>query len=95
MKSTPVSSLVNHIAPGSSNVGITANSSYVPVGPYGRFGVDMEICLPIRGMRTVEIVFTAYPVKQSTEDGDTSIKEITKELRTRFGIEHITVVQLR
>jgi cobalt-zinc-cadmium efflux system protein len=42
-------------------------------------------------MSTTEVALTAHLVKQSTEDDDSLIAEMKKELHNRFGIEHITI----
>ena len=47
--------------------------------------------LHIWGMSTTEVALTAHLVKQSTEDDDSLIAEMKKELHSRFGIDHITI----
>ena len=54
-------------------------------------GVSQVHDLHIWGMSTTEVALTAHIVKRSTEDDDSLIAEMKKELQSRFGIEHITI----
>jgi cobalt-zinc-cadmium efflux system protein len=54
-------------------------------------GVSQVHDIHIWGMSTTEVALTAHLVKQSTEDDDSLIAEMKKELHNRFGIEHITI----
>ena len=42
-------------------------------------------------MSTTEVALTAHLVKQNTEDDDSLIAEMKKELHNSFGIEHIAI----
>jgi cobalt-zinc-cadmium efflux system protein len=57
----------------------------------GLQGVSEVHDLHIWGMSTKEVALTAHLVKQGTEDDDSLIAEMKKELLNRFGIEHITI----
>ena len=54
-------------------------------------GVSQIHDLHIWGMSTTEVALTAHLVKQNTEDDDSLIAEMKKELHSRFGINHITI----
>ena len=54
-------------------------------------GVSEVHDLHIWGMSTTEVALTAHLMKQSTEDDDSLIAQMKKELQSRFGIEHITI----
>jgi cobalt-zinc-cadmium efflux system protein len=54
-------------------------------------GVSQVHDVHIWGMSTTEVALTADLVKESTEDDDSLLAEMRKELHSRYGIEHITI----
>ena len=54
-------------------------------------GVSQVHDVHIWGMSTTEVALTAHLVKQGTEDDDSLIAKMKKELHRRFAIDHITI----
>ena len=54
-------------------------------------GVSQVHDVHIWGMSTTEVALTAHLVKQGTEDDDSLIAKMKKELHSRFAIDHITI----
>ncbi|MBT8368568.1 MAG: cation diffusion facilitator family transporter [Deltaproteobacteria bacterium] len=54
-------------------------------------GVSQVHDVHIWGMSTTEVALTAHLVKQGTEDDDSLIAKMKKDLHRRFAIDHITI----